>query len=71
VKQATQPDGKLSGDTLSKILVVEYWRNPAQGGSPHADIVIVNQYIVLGNENWGQSEFNKGYSILAVPNRRQ
>ncbi|MBI2558650.1 hypothetical protein HYW20_04975 [Candidatus Woesearchaeota archaeon] len=71
VKQATQPDGRLSGDTLSKILVVEYWRNPAQGGSPHADIVIVNQYIVLGNENWGQSEFNKGYSILAVPNRRQ
>jgi len=71
VKQATQPDGKLSGDTLSKILVVEYWRNPAQGGSPHADIVIVNQYIVLGNENWGQSEFYKGYSILAVPNRRQ
>ncbi len=71
VKESTKEDGRIDGRTLSKILIDETWRNPQCGGKPHADVIITDKYLKLGDENWGQSEFHYGYIILALPNRRQ
>jgi len=57
VRQATRSDGILDGARLASILVSEDWRNPLKGGVPHGDFIISDQYLQLGQENWGQSEF--------------
>jgi hypothetical protein len=52
-------------------LLAEKYRDPTFGGSPHADLIITGQHIILGDENWGQSEFDKGYIVMSLPGGRQ
>lgn len=40
-------------------------------GKPHADLIIIDKYLTLGKENWGQSDFNVGGTIISVPGERQ
>jgi len=71
VQKATGSDRRLDAHELGYILLAEKYRDPAFGGSPHADLIITDQHIVLGNQNWGQSEFNKGYIVMSLPGERQ
>lgn len=79
VKEYTRSDGRIKGDFLLSTLTSEDYRNPAKGGKPHADVIIVNNYlalvregeIVAGDENWGISHFIPGGVVISVPRERQ
>lgn len=71
VRQSIKEDERIDGYLLSSILIAETWRNPPYGGKPHADVIITDKFLTLGNEHWGQSEFSCGYMVLALPNKRQ
>jgi len=71
VRMAMTREGRLDEQGLAELIIAERWRNPLQGGRPHADVVITDQFLSLGYENWGQAKFDYGYVLIAVPGRRQ
>lgn len=68
---ATRADGRLDEHKLGSVLVAEHWRKPELGGHPHADILITDQHLVLGDENWGYGNYGQGFTAISVPGTRQ
>lgn len=71
VRSAITVTNRIDSAKLSFIHRDEPYRNPSIGGSPHADIVIVNNYLYQDEINWGHTMFDFGSMIIAVPGERQ
>lgn len=71
INYATRPEGVIDGHALGSYLIEESSRSETLGGFPHADVLITDRYLALGRENWGQSEFSKGYMVISLPGGRQ
>jgi len=65
VKGALRSDGRVDGHRLGEILAAEKISNP------HADVIITDRLLAIGDENWGESEFRTGYLLVSVPGARQ
>lgn len=72
VMEATEHNGMVDDEKLSNIQLAEKWRNQKYGGSPHADVVIINRPILMGNGNWWGSTFTgAGSTTISVFGKRQ
>lgn len=58
-------NGFLDADKLFEYFVAEPWRSPPQGGQ-HADVLIANRPLKVGGENFGESVFYYGSSVLSL-----
>ncbi|MCI0557119.1 MAG: hypothetical protein MN733_01385 [Nitrososphaera sp.] len=68
ITAAILPDGSLDYQKLWTIAVSEKWRDPVQGGTPHADIYVTH---LTDSYLWGASSFPHGCVTLFLPKERQ
>lgn len=73
IRAATNSDGSLNSDKLRGILALEKARDEAHGGSPHADVVIIDKPLApgRGEVNWGETTYREGAFLLSLIGNHQ
>ncbi|RMF54846.1 hypothetical protein D6745_03950 [Candidatus Woesearchaeota archaeon] len=66
-------NGLVNPKTLANILGNEDYRDPEKGGSPHADVVLVDRGFFNDPTEyyWGNSNFRTGHVIITLQGNRQ
>lgn len=69
VESAVDPRGIVDLQLLVPLLKEEPYRDPSEGGRPHADAIILDRYISyvsVDEKDWGASAFQWGSLFLAL-----
>jgi len=71
IDYASREGNAIDGAAFGSFLIEEPYRYEDRGGTPHADVLLTDKHLTVGEENWGQSEFRMGYMIISLPKNRQ
>lgn len=71
VRACIRLNNKLDAMSLHALMAQEDYRKPEKGGKPHADVIIVSQFLIDNSGWWGATSFDCGSSVISVPNERQ